>query len=106
LKNKKTGNKPIIQRCLLNDDDIQDGVIKRFLDIRDGALEVFLVLLASADSEGYSELSLAQIVKTCGFSRWKVQFCVEALENAKYVIRELKGIAGKVMIYKITKDIS
>jgi len=69
------------------------------------ALEVFLILLSAADAEDYSEMSLTEIVKLCGYSRWKVQACLSALEKSEYIIRELKGIAGHTMVYKLLKSI-
>jgi len=93
-------------KCLLREEDIAtSGTIKKFIRIREGALEVFLILLSAADAEDYSEMSLTEIVKLCGYSRWKVQACLSALEKSEYIIRELKGIAGHTMVYKLLKSI-
>lgn len=90
--------------CLIRLEDItQHSIINRFTSIRDGALEVFLILYSAADEDNYSELSLTDIVNLCGYSRWKVQACLDALEDAHYIRRELKGIAGHTQVFSILK---
>jgi predicted transcriptional regulator len=84
---------------------VNEGLVEKLNSIRHGAFET-LVIVESASADGYAEISIPNICKLSGHSRRKIHECLNALEDAGYIKRELAGFKyGEVQIYKILKSV-